>query len=107
MLRLIFHCIGVLWSGDHVFERVPAVLEMLRAQGAFKMRPWIDMKYSSEVGKKLVFVTNNSTKSRKDYVKKLTNLGIKANEVILFNLFHAMDGGRSNHFQGRSLWFFL
>lgn len=33
-------------------------------------------------GKKLVFVTNNSTKSRKQYAKKFLSLGILVNEVL-------------------------
>lgn len=33
------------------------------------------------VGKQLVFVTNNSTKSRADYKKKFDGMGISANEV--------------------------
>lgn len=33
------------------------------------------------VGKQLVFVTNNSTKSRSDYKKKFDKVGIAANEV--------------------------
>ncbi|PKS06832.1 hypothetical protein jhhlp_006908 [Lomentospora prolificans] len=57
----LFDCDGVLWSGDHVFEGVPETLNLLRAKG-----------------KKVVFVTNNSTKSRQDYVKKLSALGITA-----------------------------
>jgi 4-nitrophenyl phosphatase len=50
---------GVLWSGDHVFEGVPETIAHLRSQG-----------------KKTVFVTNNSTKSRQEYLKKLEKLGI-------------------------------
>ena len=34
-----------------------------------------------EIGKQLVFVTNNSTKSRADYKKKFDGMGISANEV--------------------------
>ncbi|KAK9144764.1 hypothetical protein Sjap_004667 [Stephania japonica] len=32
-------------------------------------------------GKKLVFVTNNSTKSRKQYAKKFQNLGLEVSET--------------------------
>jgi len=54
----------VLWSGDHVFEGTVETLEMLRSKG-----------------KQIVFVTNNSTKSRADYKSKLDKLGIPA-EVV-------------------------
>ncbi|KAH6897254.1 HAD-like domain-containing protein [Thelonectria olida] len=55
----LFDCDGVLWSGDHIFEGVPETIAMLRSKG-----------------KRTVFVTNNSTKSRSEYLKKLTGLGI-------------------------------
>ena len=45
--------------GDTVIEGVPETLAMLR-----------------QMGKKLFFVTNNSTKSRKGYLKKFTSLGL-------------------------------
>ncbi|KAF2857032.1 4-nitrophenylphosphatase-like protein [Plenodomus tracheiphilus IPT5] len=63
----LFDCDGVLWSGDHLYENVPETLEMLRSKG-----------------KQLVFVTNNSTKSRADYKKKFDKLGIpvEVNEVF-------------------------
>ncbi|KAK3621630.1 p-nitrophenyl phosphatase [Elasticomyces elasticus] len=63
----LFDCDGVLWSGDHLFERVPATIQMLR-----------------DKGKQLVFVTNNSTKSRADYKKKFDSMGISANEEEVF-----------------------
>lgn len=63
----LFDCDGVLWSGDHLFDGTVATLEMLRA-----------------AGKQVVFVTNNSTKSRKDYKKKLEGMGIPANEEEVF-----------------------
>lgn len=37
--------------------------------------------HSSPAGKQLVFVTNNSTKSRADYKKKFDSMGITASEV--------------------------
>ena len=57
---------GVIWRGDSVIDGVPATLDMLRA-----------------AGKRLVFVTNNSTKSRAGYLKKFTELGlnVKAEEI--------------------------
>ncbi|KAG1674279.1 hypothetical protein FOA52_013468 [Chlamydomonas sp. UWO 241] len=62
----IFDCDGVIWKGDSVIDGVPETLEMLR-----------------KLGKKLFFVTNNSTKSRAGYLKKFTSLGlnISAEEV--------------------------
>jgi phosphoglycolate phosphatase len=62
----IFDCDGVIWRGDSVLEGVPETLAALRA-----------------LGKKLVFVTNNSTKSRAGYMKKFTGLGldVRAEEI--------------------------
>ncbi|KAI0841786.1 4-nitrophenylphosphatase [Hypoxylon sp. FL0890] len=63
----LLDCDGVLWSGDHLFEGIVDTLEMLRARG-----------------KRVVFVTNNSTKSRPDYQKKLTALGIPSDVEEIF-----------------------
>ncbi|KAI0423492.1 4-nitrophenylphosphatase-like protein [Xylaria sp. FL1042] len=63
----LFDCDGVLWSGDHLFEGTVETLELLRSKG-----------------KRVVFVTNNSTKSRRDYQKKLTGMGIPSNVEEIF-----------------------
>lgn len=63
----IFDCDGVIWKGDSLIEGVPETLELLRAKG-----------------KRLVFVTNNSTKSRKQYGKKFETLGLSVNEEEIF-----------------------
>ncbi|KAG0646737.1 4-nitrophenylphosphatase [Hyphodiscus hymeniophilus] len=63
----LFDCDGVLWTGDHLFSGTVETLELLRAKG-----------------KKIVFVTNNSTKSRSDYQKKLTSMGIPSNVDEIF-----------------------
>ncbi|MCL7046819.1 hypothetical protein MKW94_021375 [Papaver nudicaule] len=55
----LFDCDGVIWKGGKLIEGVKETLEMLRS-----------------LGKKLVFVTNNSTKSRKQYAEKFHSLGI-------------------------------
>jgi len=64
----IFDCDGVIWKGDSLIEKVPQVLDKLRA-----------------AGKTIFFVTNNSTKSRKGYLKKFTGLGlnVKAEGITL------------------------
>ncbi|OVA08272.1 HAD-superfamily hydrolase [Macleaya cordata] len=64
----LFDCDGVIWKGDKLIEGVPETLEMLRSKG-----------------KKLVFVTNNSTKSRKQYAKKFCSLGISVTEEEIFS----------------------
>ncbi|KAL9613516.1 MAG: hypothetical protein Q9167_001958 [Letrouitia subvulpina] len=63
----LFDCDGVLWSGDHLFEGTVKTLEMLRSKG-----------------KQIVFVTNNSTKSRADYKSKLESMGIPASVDEVF-----------------------
>ncbi len=57
----LFDCDGVLWRGDAPIDGAKEAVKMLRCQG-----------------KKLLFVTNNSTKSRQTYVQKLASQGIPA-----------------------------
>lgn len=63
----LFDCDGVLWSGDHLFPGTVETLELLRSKG-----------------KQTIFVTNNSTKSRAEYRKKLTGLGIPCTVEEIF-----------------------
>lgn len=64
----LFDCDGVLWSGDHLFPGTVETLELLRKNS-----------------KQVVFVTNNSTKSRADYRKKLEGLGIPSTVEEIFS----------------------
>ncbi|KAL6577965.1 Phosphoglycolate phosphatase 1A, chloroplastic [Orobanche minor] len=58
---------GVIWKGDKLIDGVPETLDMLRLKG-----------------KRLVFVTNNSTKSRKQYGKKFETFGLNISEEEIF-----------------------
>lgn len=100
---------GVIWKGDKLIEGVPETLDMLRAKVGKQSLvqfilcvKWLCIKFFLDVsfithqllllvflifqGKRLVFVTNNSTKSRKQYGKKFETLGLNVNEVS--DLFH-------------------
>ncbi|KAL3820851.1 hypothetical protein ACJIZ3_006756 [Penstemon smallii] len=68
----LFDCDGVIWKGDSLIDGVPETLEKLRS-----------------MGKKLVFVTNNSRKSRKQYAKKFNSLGISVSEDEIFSSSYA------------------
>jgi 4-nitrophenyl phosphatase len=57
----MFDCDGVLWSGDTLIDGAIESLHLLRSRG-----------------KKILFVTNNATKSRKSYKKKFDAFGIEA-----------------------------
>jgi len=61
MDTVIFDCDGVLWRGNETINNAAAALRELRRRG-----------------KRLLFVTNNSSKSRAAYVKKFQGLGIEA-----------------------------
>ena len=60
----LFDCDGVIWNGD---TPIPGVVETLA--------------YLRKEGKKVIFVTNNATKSRKDFKGKFERLGIEAHMV--------------------------
>ena len=64
---LILDCDGVLWTGSHQIPRAAEALAVMRKRG-----------------KRLRFVTNNSSKSRAAYVEKFAALGIEAtaSEVV-------------------------
>lgn len=64
----IFDCDGVIWRGDSLIEKVPQTIQYLRS-----------------LGKKVFFVTNNSTKSRAGYLKKFINLGLEAQAEEIFS----------------------
>ncbi|KAF5372550.1 hypothetical protein D9758_005151 [Tetrapyrgos nigripes] len=58
----MFDCDGVLWHGDRLIDGALDVLRLLR-----------------ERNKKILFVTNNATKSRRSYKGKFDQLGVEAN----------------------------
>lgn len=62
----LFDCDGVIWEGDRVLEGVHEAMAHFRAEG-----------------KKLIFVTNNATKSRAENKVKFDRLGIECHVVSL------------------------
>lgn len=64
----ILDCDGVVWRGDSLIDQVPDTIAYLRSQG-----------------KRVFFVTNNSTKSRAGYLKKFTKLGLDAVAEEIFS----------------------
>lgn len=64
----IFDCDGVIWRGDSLIPGIPETLEKLRA-----------------AGKRMYFVTNNSTKSRAGYKKKFDKLGLDVPAEEIFS----------------------
>ncbi|KAL3700338.1 hypothetical protein R1sor_018360 [Riccia sorocarpa] len=63
----LFDVDGVIWRGGKIIQGVPETLDMLRA-----------------MGKKLLFVTNNSTKSRRMLQEKFRSLGLDISEEEVF-----------------------
>lgn len=61
-------CDGVLWRGTNAIGDAPKMIRAFR-----------------EMGKKVIYVTNNSTKSRKEYVKKFEDLDFGGNFEDVFN----------------------
>jgi ribonucleotide monophosphatase NagD (HAD superfamily) len=64
---------GVLWKGDHAVPGTPEVMQILH-----------------RIGKKIFYVTNNSTKSSSAYVRKCLQLGFPATKVRLETRFEGL-----------------
>ena len=63
----LFDCDGVLWQGSHLLPKVNETISMLH-----------------ERGKQLIFVTNNSTKSRRTYQQKFEKFGLQVSADEIF-----------------------
>lgn len=68
----LFDCDGVLWHDETLVPGAVQVLEHLRA-----------------LRKRIIFVTNNATKSRKNYKKKFDRLGVQAEVDEVFGSAYA------------------
>ncbi|KAG2217025.1 hypothetical protein INT45_011576 [Circinella minor] len=66
--NFLFDCDGVLWEGTQLIPGVEKAMEELRSKG-----------------KNIYFVTNNSTKSRNSFLKKLEGFGIQASLHEIFS----------------------
>lgn len=64
----LFDCDGVIWKGDKLIDGVQQTLDVLRSKG-----------------KKLIFVTNNSRRSRRQYAHKFHSLGVSVSEDEIFS----------------------
>nr|XP_055032502.1 glycerol-3-phosphate phosphatase [Misgurnus anguillicaudatus] len=64
---VLFDCDGVIWRGDQAIPGAPEVIKKLKKNG-----------------KRVFYVTNNSTKTRKMYADKLGKLGFDATEDEVF-----------------------
>ncbi|VEU20894.1 DEKNAAC101826 [Brettanomyces naardenensis] len=70
--NFLFDCDGVLWLDTLLLPKVLETLGMLRNHG-----------------KHLIFVTNNSTKSREQYVEKFAKFGLKVSKSEVFGSAYA------------------
>ncbi|KAJ0060221.1 hypothetical protein NL108_004070 [Boleophthalmus pectinirostris] len=64
---VLFDCDGVIWRGDQAIPGAPEVINLLKKNG-----------------KKVFFVTNNSSKTRKLYADKMSLLGFNVTEEDVF-----------------------
>ena len=82
--NFILDCDGVLWQGNDLIPGSGSpCLIFMRAQLAAET-----LQVLQKMGKRLLFVTNNSTSTRAQYVPKLQKMGISVTQVrvILISL---------------------
>jgi len=78
----LLDCDGVIYHGPEVVEGVKEVLTMFRDAG---MSPLLLITWLIQVGKRVIFVTNNASKSRRMYKTTFDKLGIQVKEVHPFH----------------------
>lgn len=83
----LFDMDGTLYLGDQLYDFTKELLDTIRAKG-----------------KRYLFMTNNSSKSVLDYVKKLEKLGIKATEEDFITSSQATAYYLKLHHQGQKLY---
>ncbi len=83
----LFDMDGTLYLGDRLFEFTPALLKGIREKGG-----------------RYLFMTNNSSKSVVDYVKKLARLGIAATEEDFITSSQATAYYLKQHHAGKTLY---
>lgn len=66
--------IGVLWRGDDIIGRSNEALSLIRS-----------------LGKKILYITNNSTKTREEYAKKCESMNFVADKLS-YCLYMCVDG---------------
>ena len=83
----LFDMDGTLYLGNRLYEFTPGMLEAIRNKG-----------------KKYLFMTNNSSRSVLDYVKKLERLGIRATEEDFITSSQATAYYLKEHHEGARLY---
>jgi HAD superfamily hydrolase (TIGR01457 family) len=87
MKLYLFDMDGTLYLGDRLYAFTPALLERIK-----------------EVGGRYLFMTNNSSKSVADYVKKLARLGIEAAREDFITSSQATAYYLHKHHEGQILY---
>lgn len=83
----LFDMDGTLYLGNRLFDFTIPLLERIRSRGG-----------------RYIFVTNNSSKSVADYVKKLENMGISATEEDFLTSSQATAWYLKNRYPGMTLY---
>ncbi len=83
----LFDMDGTLYLGDRLYSFTPALLDAIR-----------------EKGSRYLFMTNNSSKSVEDYIKKLEKLGISATREDFITSSQAMAWYLKAHHPGKILY---
>ena len=83
----LFDMDGTLYLGDRLYDFTTALLNEIKAQGG-----------------KYMFMTNNSSKSVADYIKKLDRLGIKSEYSDFITSSQATGFYLNKHYKGKTLY---
>ena len=86
----LFDCDGVLWQGpDGIPGSVPFVRSLMAAVRFAVCFVYHSIHLLSQKGKTVVFITNNATKEREEYVKKFASKGLTVEKRQIFTAAYA------------------